>query len=218
MVHKLDERWGGPMSQAQLGIPLVALGLAVVEYELTLVRNGDPMKKSLILALVFASLLLVSNASMFAQAVKPATQTDQAAPNTIDDQDVQLLRHNLRQQRKEIVAANMTLTPDEATKFWPIFAQYRMEAIKPNDERWALIKDYAANYNTMTDAQAQDYMKRSTAVEQQLLDLRMKYVPIFEKVISAKKTALFYQIDHRVDLLINLQLSSVIPMVDTTGK
>src|SRR5271165_4153508 len=176
------------------------------------------MKKSLIYALVFTSLLLVCNASMFAQAVKPAAQTDSSAPNVIDDHDVQLLRQNLRQQRKEIVAANMTLTPDQATKFWPIFDQYRMEAIKPNDERWALIKDYAANYDTMTDAQAQDYMKRSTGVEQQLLNLRMKYVPMFEKVISAKQTALFYQIDHRVDLLINLQLSSVIPMVDTTTK
>ncbi len=176
------------------------------------------MKKSLILALVFASLLLVSNASIFAQAAKPAAQTDQAAPNTIDDNDVQLLRQNIRQQRKAIVAANMTLSPDQATKFWPIFDQYRMEAIKPNDERWALIKDYATNYNTMTDAQAQDYMTRSTAVEQQLLNLRMKYVPIFEKVISAKQTALFYQIDHRVDLLINLQLSSEIPMVQATAK
>jgi len=82
--------------------------------------------------------------------------------------------------------------------------------------RWALIKDYATNYNTMTDAQAQDYIKRSTAVEQQLIALRMKYVPAFEKVISPKKTALWYQIDRRIDLLINLQLSAQIPMVDTT--
>lgn len=59
----------------------------------------------------------------------------------------------------------------------------------------------------MTDARAQDYMKRATAVDQQLLELRMKYVPVFEKVISAKKTALWYQIDRHIDLLINLQLS-----------
>jgi hypothetical protein len=111
----------------------------------------------------------------------------------------------------------MTLTADEATKFWPIFDQYRQEAIKPNDDRWALIKDYADNYSTMTDAQAQDYIKRSTAVEQQLIALRMKYVPVFEKAISPKKTALWYQIDRRVDLLINLQLSTAIPMVDA-GK
>jgi hypothetical protein len=70
----------------------------------------------------------------------------------------------------------------------------------------------------MTDAQATDYMKRSTAVDQQLLALRMKYVPVFEGVISAKKTALWYQIDRRIDLLINLQLSAVIPMVNTSSK
>ena len=114
------------------------------------------------------------------------------------------------------MAQNMTLTADEATKFWPIFDRYRQEAIKHNDERWAVIKDYAANYNTMTDAQAQDYMQRANAVDEQLLALRMKYVPVFEKVISPEKTALWYQIDRRIDLLINLQLSAVIPMVDTS--
>jgi hypothetical protein len=127
-----------------------------------------------------------------------------------------MLRANLRANRKELMARNMTLTADEATKFWPVFDQYRKEAIKPNDERWALIKEYAANYNTMTDAQAQDYMKRAETVDQQLLALRLKYVPVFEKVISAKKTALWYQIDRHIDLMINLQLSSMIPMVDTT--
>jgi hypothetical protein len=46
--------------------------------------------------------------------------------------------------------------------------------------------------------------------------LRMKYVPLFEKVISPRKTALWFQIDRRIDLLINLQLSSAIPMVNTS--
>jgi hypothetical protein len=156
---------------------------------------------------------------MFGQAAQPVAQTTATdQPNSASDQDIEMLRANLRQQRKEIVAENMTLTPDEATKFWPIFDQYRRDAIKPNDERWAVIKGYAANYSTMTDAQAQDYMKRANAVDEQLLALRMRYVPIFEKVISAKKTALFYQIDRRIDLLINLQLSAIIPMVNTTTK
>ena len=59
--------------------------------------------------------------------------------------------------------------------------------------------------------------KRATAVDEQLLALRMQYAPIFEKVISAKKTALWYQIDRHIDLMINLQLSAQIPMVKT-GK
>jgi Spy/CpxP family protein refolding chaperone len=158
---------------------------------------------------VVVSMLFVCCAAMLAQA-------GEAQSNNISDQDVEMLRTDLRAQRKQIVAQNMTLTADEATKFWPIFDQYRQEAIKPNDERWAVIKEYAANYSTMTDEQAQDYIKRSTAVDQQLLALRMKYVPVFEKVISPKKTALWYQIDRRVDLLINLQLSARIPMVNTS--
>ena len=84
----------------------------------------------------------------------------------------------------------------------------------PTPDRWALMKDYAANYNTMTDAQAQSYITRANAIDDQLLALRMKYVPVFEKVISAKKTALWYQIDRRIDLLLNLQFSSMVPMVN----
>jgi hypothetical protein len=164
--------------------------------------------------------LFVCNLSIFAQvSQKPAAQSVSGADaqsNSVSDKDIEMLRADLRAQRKQITAQNMTLTADEATKFWPIFDQYRQEAIKPNDERWAVIKDYAANYNAMTDAQAQEYMQRANTVDQQLLALRMKYVPVFEKVISPKKTALWYQIDRRIDLLINLQLSAVIPMVDTS--
>ena len=176
-------------------------------------RNGIKV------VLVIISVVFGFNVAMFAQAsLKPAAQSasGDGQSNNVSDQDIEMLRADLRAQRKQIVAQNMTLTADEATKFWPIFDQYRKEAIAPNDERWAVIKDYATNYSTMTDEQAQDYMKRSTAVDQQLLALRLKYVPVFEKVISAKKTALWYQIDRRVDLLINLQLSAVIPMVNTS--
>jgi Spy/CpxP family protein refolding chaperone len=173
------------------------------------------MKKSVLFVLVLVSALLACSASVFAQAAQPAAQSGTSAqPNNVRDQDIEMLRANLRQQRKEIMAQNMILTPDEATKFWPIFDQYRKEAIKPNDLRWEVIKAYADNYNAMTDAQAQDYIKRANDVDQQLLALRMRYVPIFEKVISAKKTALWYQIDRRIDLLINLQLSTTIPMVN----
>jgi Spy/CpxP family protein refolding chaperone len=176
------------------------------------------LRKNIKAALV-VSVLFVCNVSMFAQtsASSAAVPGAGAQTNNIKDQDIEMLRADLRSQRKQITAQNMTLTADEATKFWPIFDQYRQEAIKPNDDRWALIKDYADNYSTMTDAQAQDYIKRSTAVEQQLIALRMKYVLVFEKAISPKKTALWYQIDRRVDLLINLQLSTAIPMVDA-GK
>jgi hypothetical protein len=173
------------------------------------------LRKHIKPAFVVVPVLLAATMSMFGQTSQsPVAQGTGAQSNGVSDQDIEMLRKDLRAQRKEITAQNIALTANEATKFWPIFDQYRQEAIKPNDARWSLIKDYAANYSTMTDAQAQDFIKRSTDVEEQLIALRMKYVPVFEKVISPKKTALWYQIDRRIDLLIELQLSSQIPMVD----
>ena len=178
--------------------------------------------KSIKAVLATVIVTLVCDVVLFAQATsKPTVQNTpdaDAQSSNVRDQDIEMLRADLRSQRKQITALNLPLTADEATKFWPIFDQYRREAIKPNDERWAIIKDYADNYNTMTDAQAQDYMKRSDAVEEQLLALRRKYVPMFEKVISPKKAALWYQIDRRIDLLINVQLSTVIPMVNSSSQ
>ena len=164
-----------------------------------------------VLVLGFSSVLMIAQSSQ--PSASQSISGSGAQPNSISDRDIEMLRSDLRSQRKQITALYMPLTADEATKFWPIFDQYRQEAIKANDERWALIKEYAANYDTMTDAQAQSYINRSSSIDEQLLALRTKYVPVFEKVISAKKTALWCQIDRRIDLLINLQLSSQIPMV-----
>jgi hypothetical protein len=168
-------------------------------------------KKNVVAMLVIVGFLL-SSIAMCAQA--QGAQAASAQSQASIDQDIQLLRGDIRSQKKEIVAANMNLTPDEATKFWPIYDQYSAEVGKIGDTRVALIKEYAQNYNTMTDAQANDFMKRAAAIDQQYSATRSKYVPIFEKVISAKKTALWFQIDRRLDLLINLQLAANIPVVN----
>jgi hypothetical protein len=173
------------------------------------------LKQKTLAVLVLMGAMTLASVPMFGQATQsvPGAGTQ---PHSVTDQDVQMLRADIRAQRKDLTAQNMTLTPDEATKFWPLYDQYVGELTKIGDTRWALIQDYAKNYNTMTDAQAQDFIKKSGAVDQQFTALRLKYVPIFEKVISPKKAALWYQIDRRLDLLINLQLAAVIPVVDTT--
>jgi len=68
----------------------------------------------------------------------------------------------------------------------------------------------------MSDQLAQDYMTKSSAVDQQLIDLRMKYVPIFEKVLSTKKTAQWYQVDRRLELLLSTQMGSLVPVISDT--
>ena len=135
-----------------------------------------------------------------------------AAPTV--DRDLQLLRKDLRSQRKQIVAANVTLTAAEAPKFWPIYDQYAAELEKINDTKLSLIKEYAANYAAFTDAQAQSIMERWTAADDAAIQLRIKYIPIFQKVLPGKTVALFFQVDRRIGVLMDLQIASDIPLVE----
>jgi hypothetical protein len=123
------------------------------------------------------------------------------------------MRRDIRSERKKIVAANLPLTEAEAVKFRPVYDRYVVEHSKIYDMRYALIKEYAQNYNTMTDEQANSFIKGRTTTEEQMAKLRLKWVPKFEKVLSPKKTAIFYQIDRRLGYMVELQLSSMIPLV-----
>jgi hypothetical protein len=129
------------------------------------------------------------------------------------DQDVDLLRKDIRSQKKQIIAANLQLTDQEAVKFWPLYDQYTAELVKINDAKYEAIKEYATSYDTLTDDQAMALTRKLLGVDEQVAQLRLKYVPLVGKVISGKKTALFFQLDRRLVMLIDLQLAAQIPMV-----
>ena len=129
------------------------------------------------------------------------------------DQDIQLLKSNIRSQKKQIVAANMDLTDAEAEKFWPVYNRYADDVAKIYDTKIALFREYLESYDSMSGEQAESYLRRRAAVEEDIMQVRLKYLPEFRKVLTGRETALFYQIDWRLDLMINLQLAQA-PMVN----
>jgi hypothetical protein len=146
------------------------------------------------------------------QSAAQAPSTDSSA-QTVPDKDIDLLRKDIRSQKKQIIAANLTLSDAEATKFWPLYDQYTAELVKINDAKYAAIKEYAANYDSLADDKAVSLAKQVLGVDKSVADLRIKYVPMFNKVVSGKKTALFFQLDRQLVMLIDLQLAAAIPMV-----
>jgi hypothetical protein len=67
----------------------------------------------------------------------------------------------------------------------------------------------------MTDAQASSLIQRSLAVDEQVAQLRSKYVPIFSKAVPGKVVATFFQLDRQIQALIDIQLASQIPLVQS---
>jgi hypothetical protein len=163
--------------------------------------------RSYFLAVSMAAMMILTSVSVRQiQAQAPASQSS-------TDQDIELLRKDIRSQKKQIIAANIQVTDAEAEKFWPLYDQYTAELVKINDAKYAAIKDYATNYDTLTDEKALSLIRQVLGVDQSVTQLRQKYLPMFSKVISGKKTALFFQLDRRLVMLIDLQLASQIPMV-----
>src|SRR5215469_10737845 len=171
-------------------------------------------KNTIPAALAISAGLVLTSTAITAQQTTQVSLSNQQAPTRQLDAEVDLMRKDLRDQKKQIVAQNLPLTPDEATKFWPVYDQYTAETIKVNDQRYALVKEYALAYNNLTDEQASSYIKRWIGVDDAATQLRLKYIPMFENVIPEKKVAMFFQIDRRVGLLTEIQISGQLPLVE----
>ena len=169
------------------------------------------IKTSSLVASVTAGLLLLTCGVALAQ-----DNTTQAAakPTASIDQDISMLRKDLRSQRKQLIAANMNLTGDEAEKFWPVYEQYVGELVQINNAKYDLIKQYVQSSGSLTADQADGSVKKWLGVDESVAQLRMKYFPMFRKVLSPQNTALFYQLDRRVQLMIDLQLASQLPLIE----
>ena len=168
--------------------------------------------KLLVSTIVMLITLIAGHGSAYGQATNSQPVAQPASDSDID-QYIDLLRKDVRSVKKQVIAANLDLTDDEAVKFWPIYDQYAAELAKINDSKAALIKDYAVNYTTMTDAQAEAYVKGRAAVDESVNRLRLKYFPVFRRVLSGKTAAKFFQVEWRISLVVDLQLASQMPLI-----
>ena len=155
------------------------------------------------LALVFA----------LAAAESSASAQRETTTGVSVDKDLALLRRDLRGEKKKILAANLPLTETEATKFWPVYDQYAADMTKHNDEFYLLIKDYTQKQKTITDAEATAMIEKWADLQVRTAQTKQKYLPLVEKVLSGRKTALFFQIDRRLYALMDLQTSMQLPLM-----
>jgi len=159
----------------------------------------------------FAVVLAASMA--FSVAMDQSTAQSPAPSQAGIDSDIALLRSDLQTRRTAVVTDEMKLTDDQAKAFWPLYREYANQQQVIGDQRVSLIKDYANSYNTMDDATADSLVKRQLTFEQDRLTLQSSYYPKFKNAVGAKQAAKFLQIDNRLNMLIDLQLASSIPIL-----
>jgi len=131
---------------------------------------------------------------------------------TVTDEDIALLRKDLRAMKMQVIGQNMSLSEDEGQKFWPIYNHYVKDLQVVNDQKYALLKQYAEMWSTMSDQDAMIYVRHWLEVDGQAQALRLRYVPVVSQVLPGKKAATFFQLDRRLNMIVDLQLFSQIPL------
>jgi hypothetical protein len=164
---------------------------------------------------MFAALIAVAVGAGSGLASAQATQAPAAAKQAQADIDQALeqVRKDARTDVNALIGASMGFTSDEAAKFWPLYKNYEAKRKTLNDERFAIIKDYATNYQAMSDAKAGELVQRSLALEDKLTAAKREFLAELQKALSAKTVARFYQVNNRIDMLVNLMIAEEVPLV-----
>ncbi len=130
-----------------------------------------------------------------------------------DDQIVAQFRSDLMAKRADIMAKGLTLTADQAAKFWPLFETFQKEQDTIVDEQIQATEHFAEHYQELTDKDALTYVNALLARDEKMHDLRVKWLAKFQTVLPSKIAARAIQLDRRLGQVAQVQISQKIPLV-----
>ena len=123
-----------------------------------------------------------------------------------------LLRRDVSSMKKELIAAHLRFTNSESTRAWQVYEQYLEEMNQINGTKTAILKRYSEEYDTLTDDLAGDLICRWLEADVEQAKLLQRFAGIFRKVLPGKKAAAFLQLERRISMMLDVQLTSEIPL------
>jgi hypothetical protein len=169
------------------------------------------LHRTAILALSLASLCLAWG--LLAQMRDQNEPQPQITLQGMSPQELQMLRHDLRKQKQKLIGENLPMSESEAIKFWAVYQKYAAELKDLDDERFAMLHTYAQNWRSMSNDDSLIFMRRWLEIDEKVVQLRSRYLPLFKDVLPGKKAATFFQLDERITMMINLEFTSQLPLL-----
>jgi hypothetical protein len=162
---------------------------------------------------ILPCLLVVCFVVASAQAQAPAQQasTTTASGQRVDDV-LKAMRLDLQSSRADIMAKNLTLTAEQAAKFWPVFDTYQKEQNAIIDAQLRGIQKYVDSYETLDDAAALALLRAHFERDAKMNALRQRWLGEFQKVLPTKLAVRAMQIDRRLSLAAQMEVTSRIPL------
>ena len=165
------------------------------------------MRKTLAFMLGTCLISVSTAAWAVAQQPRPVSEA------TTIDEVLQAVRADLQSSRSDIIAKNVTLTAEQAAKFWPLFESYQKEQNVIMDDQLKGLQRFIEGYETLDDAGALGLINAHFDRDARMNALRKKWLGDFQKAVGTKLAVRVMQIDRRLSLAHQLQFTSKIPLV-----
>ena len=180
--------------------------LAPIKIKQTASNKGETIVSCFLKNLIATALIfgLMNISSVFAQGSYEKNK-----------EEIKLTASIINLERKDIIDQNLKLNGDEEHGFWPLYSDYRLTMNEVGKRKTKLITDYADRVNTgnLSDAEALRLLKDFISIERSKLTRKEEYISKFQKVLPPKKVALLFQIENKIDALLNFDLAKAIPLV-----
>ncbi|RLA26443.1 MAG: hypothetical protein DRR11_19800 [Gammaproteobacteria bacterium] len=124
------------------------------------------------------------------------------------------MRAQISANRKALVALNLEPTAAESDAFWPLYREFHNQRDTLMDQRVTMIRHFGENFDTLTDEQSRQIMDDYFDLQENLLKLRKKYAKQFRKVLSDKRTLRYFQIEAKMDTIIDSELAQLVPLAE----
>ena len=120
----------------------------------------------------------------------------------------------MARDRKVLIREALGLTAEEEKTFWTAYREYTDDMDEVNQLRLKVITDFAANQDNFTDDVAKQMLKDFFKFEKEQAKVKKKHASNFKKVLPEAKVARFYQIENKLDAIINFALAMQIPLIE----
>lgn len=141
----------------------------------------------------------------FLLSIDTRADTQVPVPSIQDEQTINL-------HRKQLIEASLRLSEEEGKRFWPLYDEYVLALRSVFSRRSEIAYRFAEHFNDMTDDEALDISTLTLEMDKSYVRLAKSYLPRFISVIGGKKTARFYQIERRIRMFFEAEMSKRVPL------
>lgn len=126
---------------------------------------------------------------------------------------VEMLKKDIQDASRSIVAENLTLTEEQAEIFWPLYDEYDAAYDKMVNERVQVIEEFMMNYYGMDEETGKQLISKTIELKKKAINLQKEYIDKMLEVLPVSVVGRYFQIDNRIAAIIDITRMANLPLL-----